>query len=156
MTVSGSVGGSFSWYLTSGLTDSPTLGSSLLPNDVLGTTVYYVTETLLGCEGPASQVTITIQDCEITVPTAFTPDGDGVNDVWEIIDLDDVYSENVVMVFNRWGAKLYESEPGDYASKPWDGTFEGSALPVGSYYFIIDFQDENVEPMKGIVSIILE
>jgi gliding motility-associated-like protein len=156
MTATGSAGATFSWYLTSGLTDSPTLGSSLLPNDVLGTTVYYVTETLLGCEGPASQVTITIQDCEIIVPTAFTPDADGVNDNWEIVDLDEVYQNNVVMVYNRWGAKLYESEKGNYASKPWDGAFEGNALPVGSYYFIIDFNIEDVEPMKGIVSVILE
>ncbi|MEY3238201.1 MAG: hypothetical protein RI883_2302, partial [Bacteroidota bacterium] len=131
-------------------------GGSLLPTDVIGTTTYYVTETLLGCEGPSSTVVITIEDCEITVPTAFTPDGDGVNDNWEIVDLDNVYTDNVVMVFNRWGAKLYESEKGNYASKPWDGAFEGNALPVGSYYFIIDFNLEDVEPMKGIVSIILD
>ncbi|MEY3236475.1 MAG: hypothetical protein RI883_576 [Bacteroidota bacterium] len=155
MTVTGT-GGVFSWYLNSGLTDSPTIGSTILPNDVLGTTVYYVTETLLGCEGPASTVTITIQNCEITVPTAFTPDGDLVNDNWEIIDLDNVYPDNVVMIYNRWGAKLYESKKGDYSSKPWNGSFEGKTLPVGSYYFIIDLNTDKSEPMKGIVSIILE
>jgi gliding motility-associated-like protein len=100
-------------------------------------------------------VTITIQDCEIIVPTAFTPDGDNVNDVWEIVDLDAVYPDNVVTVFNRWGNKLYESEKGQYASKPWDGTYNGEALPVASYYFIIDFNNEEFEPQKGIVSIIL-
>jgi len=128
----------------------------MTPADAEGIMTYYVTETVFGCEGPASTVTITIEDCEITVPTAFTPDGDMVNDVWEIIDLDYIYTENVVMVFNRWGSKLYESDKGNYASRPWDGTFEGKALPVGSYYFIIDFNLEDVEPMKGIVSIILE
>lgn len=92
---------------------------------------------------------------ELIIPTAFTPSADGVNDNWEILGLD-AYTDNVVMVFNRWGSKLYESEPGNYANKPWNGTFEGSPLPVGSYYFIIDLHSDKTEPKKGIVSIILE
>ena len=126
-----------------------------MPTDVNGTTTYYVTETALGCEGPASMVVITIQDCEIIVPTAFTPDADNVNDVWEIVDLDQVYPDNQVTVFNRWGNMLYQSEKGAYGSNPWDGFYNNNALPVGSYYFIIDFNVKDVDPMKGIVSIIL-
>jgi len=155
MTVTGA-GGSYTWYSDIALTTFLGSGGSLLPNNGIGATVYYVTETLLGCEGPASFVTITIQDCDITVPTAFTPDGDGVNDYWEIVDLDNVSADNVVMVFNRWGTKLYESKPGNYASMPWDGRFNGDALPVGSYYFIIDFHSDKKDPINGIISIILE
>jgi gliding motility-associated-like protein len=155
MMVTGT-GGTYTWYSDDQLTLVLGTGSTLMPIDVNGTNYYYVTETLNGCEGPADTVTITIQDCEILVPTAFTPNGDGVHDIWEIVDLDDVYPDNVVTVFNRWGAKLYESEKGNYASRPWDGTYEGSALPVASYYFVIDFNVTDVEPMKGIVSIILE
>jgi gliding motility-associated-like protein len=155
MTASGS-SGTYTWYSDAGLSSVLAIGGSLLPTDVIGSTTYYVTETLLGCEGPSSTVVITIEDCEIIVPTAFTPNGDLVNDFWQILDLDEVYSNNVVMVYNRWGSLLYQSDEGAYASRPWDGTFEGKALPVGSYYFIIDFNLEDVEPMKGIVSIILE
>jgi hypothetical protein len=50
---------------------------------------------------------------------------------------------------------LYESQKGGYSSNPWKGEFEGSSLPVGSYYFIIEFNDEVSEPRKGIVSIVL-
>jgi gliding motility-associated-like protein len=131
-------------------------GFSLAPIDVNGTNYYYVTETVAGCEGPADVVVITIEECEIIVPTAFTPDGDGIHDEWEIVDLDQVYPDNVVTVYNRWGAKLYESEKGKYAIDPWDGTFEGIKLPVASYYFVIDFNLPDVDPMKGIVSIILD
>ncbi len=155
MTASGT-GGTYTWYSDAGLSSVLGTGGSLLPTDVMGSTTYYVTETLLGCEGPSSTVVITIQDCEIIVPTAFTPDGDLANDVWQILDLDEVYPNNVVMVYNRWGSLLYQSDEGAYASRPWKGDYDGAELPVGSYYFIIDFQDETIEPQKGIVSIILE
>jgi gliding motility-associated-like protein len=155
MTVSGA-GGTYTWYSDNTLTLVLGTGSTLAPIDVSGTNYYYVTETVAGCEGPADVVVITIEDCQIIVPTAITPNGDGVHDDWEIVDLDNVYPDNVVTVYNRWGAKLYESEKGNYAGKPWDGKFEGSALPVASYYFVIDFNLPDVEPMKGIVSIVLE
>ena len=155
MTVTGT-GGNYTWYTNVGLTSVHGTGPSIAPSSTEGVVTYYVTETLNGCEGPASAVTITIQDCEIIVPTAFTPNADGVHDTWEIVDLDDVYPNNVVTVYNRWGNMIYQSEEGQYSSKPWDGTYEGEALPVASYYFVIDFNDDLNESQTGIVSIILE
>jgi gliding motility-associated-like protein len=149
-------GGTYTWYSDAALTNTIGTGSNLLPNDQLGTTIYYVTETANGCEGPASIVTITINDCQIIVPTAFTPDGDNANDYWEIVNLDYVYPDNQVTVYNRWGGLIYQSEKGKYSEKPWDGTYNGDALPVASYYFIIDFNIEETQPVKGIVSIVLD
>jgi gliding motility-associated-like protein len=156
MTVSGS-GGTYTWYTDPMLSSSSEFGtgSSIMPANTIGTITYYVTETLNGCEGLASSVTITIQDCEIIVPTAFTPDNDGINDVWEIVDLDEVYPNNVVTVFNRWGNVVYQSEEGNYGGMPWDGTFKGNPLPVASYYFVIDFNVPEITPRTGTVSIIL-
>ena len=155
MTATGGAG-TFNWYSNPALTSLLGTGPAFAPQDVNGTTVYYVTETLNGCEGPASTVTITIQDCEIIVPTAITPNGDGIHDTWEIVDLDNVYPNNVVAVYNRWGNMIYQSEQGNYAGKPWDGTYEGKDLPVASYYFVIDFNDDKKESQTGIVSIVLE
>jgi gliding motility-associated-like protein len=155
MTASGGAG-VFTWYTDVALTSVYGTGSSITPGSTVGTSVYYVNETLNGCVGPASTVTITIQDCDIIVPTAFTPNGDGVHDTWQIVDLDIVYPNNVVTVYNRWGNLIYQSEKGNYAGKPWDGTFEGSALPVASYYYVIDFNDEEKGSQTGIVSIVLE
>ena len=156
MTVSGS-GGTYTWYTDPMLSSSSEFGtgSSIMPANTIGTITYYVTETLNGCEGLASSVSITIQDCEIIVPTAFTPDNDGINDVWEIVDLDEVYPNNVVTVFNRWGNVVYQSEEGNYGGMPWDGTFKGNPLPVASYYFVIDFNVPEITPRTGTVSIIL-
>ncbi|MEY4604109.1 MAG: hypothetical protein RIT43_1401 [Bacteroidota bacterium] len=155
MSASGS-GGTYTWYSDAALTNVLETGPTLAPSNVIGTTTYYVTETVLGCEGPASLVIITVNNCEITVPTAFTPDQDGVNEYWEIVDLDLTYPNNLVMVYNRWGNLLYQSEKGNYSGKPWNGTFEGKSMPVGSYYFIIETGVEDVDPITGIVSIVLE
>ena len=155
MTVSGT-GGTYTWYTDASLNSVHGTGSGIAPLESLGTVIYYVTETVNGCEGPSSSVTITIEDCEIIVPTAFTPNGDGVHDTWEVVDLDGVYPNNVVTVYNRWGNMIFQSEKGQYSAKPWDGTFEGNALPVASYYYVIDFNDDQKGSQTGIVSIILE
>jgi gliding motility-associated-like protein len=155
MTVTGT-GGTFTWYTNAALSNQLGVGPTATPNQENGTSVYYVTETVNGCMGPADAVTIIIEDCEIIVPTAFTPDGDNANDVWEIVGLDEIYKDNQVFVYNRWGGLIYQSEKGKYSTKPWDGTYNGEKMPVASYYFIIDFNDEDFKPAKGIVSIVLD
>ena len=154
MTASGGFG-TFTWYSDAGLTSVLGTGSTFNPSTALGAATYYVTETEFGCEGPASQVNISIVGCEITVPTAFTPDGDGMNDDWEIVDLDLTYPNNIVYVYNRWGNLLFTSEQGSYDSRRWDGTYKEELLPIGSYYFIIEFNDKENDKATGIVSIIL-
>jgi gliding motility-associated-like protein len=128
----------------------------LAPDEVEGVTEYYLTETENGCVGPSSLIVITISNCEIIIPTAFTPDGDMTNDTWELIDLDTNYPNNVVYVYNRWGNKVFESPPGDYSNNQWLGDFKGEMLPVGSYYFIIEFNNEAKESVNGTISIILD
>jgi gliding motility-associated-like protein len=154
MTANGGAG-TFTWYSDAPLTNTLGNGASLLPNSTSGAVTYFVTETLNNCEGPASSVTITIQQCDIVIPTAFTPNGDMMNDFWEIVYLDDVYMQSQVWVYNRWGEQVYASEKGKYASKPWDGTIKGKLLPVGSYFYILDPGDGS-DKRTGTVSIILK
>ena len=92
----------------------------------------------------------------IIIPTAFTPDNDQVNDVWDILFLDQNYPNNKVFVYDRWGQLVYESYPGFYYLHPWNGAYKGEALPVGSYYYIIQFNDEASDERKGVVSIVRE
>jgi len=156
MTAVPGSGGTITWYTDAALTIVAGTGITLTPNNVLGTTVYYVTETVGSCESTtAATVTITITNCDTTViiveiPTGFTPDGDGINDNWNIQNLNLAYPNNHVEVFNRWGAKLFESD--GYAT-PWDGKYNSNPMPVGSYYFVIDYGDGS-EPLKGTVTII--
>jgi gliding motility-associated-like protein len=147
--------GVFSWFSDVDLVNLIGTGNAIAPFSAIGTSTYYVNEQINGCISPVSSYSITLEICNIILPTAFTPDGDNTNDLWVIVDLDVVYPKSTVSVYSRWGDKLYESKTGDYANSAWDGTFEGKAMPVGSYYFIID-TGTDAEDLKGIVSIVLE
>jgi gliding motility-associated-like protein len=87
----------------------------------------------------------------IQVNDGFTPNGDGVNDSWDISILQD-FPKARVEIYNRWGQLLYESEP--YV--PWDGTYNGTPLPLGTYYYIITLNDSKLseQTLTGPVTII--
>ena len=95
-------------------------------------------------------VVVTIND-KIEINDGFSPNGDGVNDVWEIAVLKD-FPDAKVTIFNRWGQTIYETDP--YI--PWDGTFEGQPTSIGTYYYIIDLKDTSVSEsvLSGPVTII--
>ena len=146
--------GSYTWYADQELTDVLGSQTTYTPETILGSTSYYVTATENGCEGPAQMILIAFEECGIVIPTAFTPDGDQTNDTWSLNDIDVIYPNNVVSVYNRLGNKVYESIQGAYDQMPWDGTFNGEPLPVASYYFIIEYNDNTTPKSNGIVSII--
>jgi gliding motility-associated-like protein len=86
---------------------------------------------------------------KVKVPNAFSPNGDGINDTWEIPSLP-AYPGAEVEVFNRFGQRVYLS----YGySKAWDGKQNGQALPYGTYYWIIRPKNGRA-PMNGSVTII--
>lgn len=70
----------------------------------------------------------------LSIANAFSPNGDGINDVWEIPYLSD-YPEAKVEIFNRAGQLVFHNVA---YQKTWDGKFNGTALPVGTYYYIIE------------------
>lgn len=148
--------GTFTWYSDATLSTVIGNGDMLTPNNTTGATTYYVTETVNGCEGPSSNIVVTVFECAISVPTAFTPNGDNAHDTWELVNLDEAYPNNVVRVFNRWGNILFESAPGNYNANVWDGSHKGEMLPVGSYYYIIELNNDEQETMTGTVTIVLE
>ena len=148
--------GSYSWFSDASLSQPIGNSDSFTPSTSLGSTTYYVTTTENGCEGLPSTVTITFESCDIIIPTAFTPNDDSVNDTWELGSIDDIYPSNVVSIYNRWGSKVFESTSGTYNEKPWNGNYNGNKLPVGSYYFIIEFNDNYTLNKTGIVTIITD
>ncbi len=85
------------------------------------------------------------------VPNAFTPNGDGVNDIWNIKYLES-YVNASVQVFSRYGSVVYYSVKG-YA-QPWKGQMNGSDLPMGTYYYIIDPKTKGRKVISGSVTII--
>lgn len=67
------------------------------------------------------------------IPNTFTPNGDGYNDRWEILNLG-AYPDAIVEIYNDRGHLLMRNA-GQY--RPWDGTYKGMPLPVGTYYYVI-------------------
>ncbi len=87
-----------------------------------------------GCQ---KEMTATVDNKDklcLSVPKAFTPNGDTMNDTWEL-EQANIYPNMKVRIFNRWGKILFESVG---YSRPWDGTFEGKVVPAGTYYYTID------------------
>jgi len=122
---------SFSWSPADSIP-----GSAIIPRpqvSPLDNLVYTLTVTSgQGCID-SSKVQVVVLKLPV-VPNAFSPNGDGINDTWVIRYLNE-YPSADVEVFNRYGQPVYHAT-GGYTS-PWDGTYKGQPLPVGTYYWII-------------------
>lgn len=84
-----------------------------------------------------------------SVPNVFTPNGDGINDHWEIKYLDS-YPGATVEIYNRYGQLVFQSKA---YNKPWDGIYKGNPLPAGTYYYIINPKNGR-QQMSGFVDIV--
>ncbi len=88
----------------------------------------------------------------VVVPEIFTPNKDGTNDVLIIKNIEQ-YPNNKVLIFNRWGNKVWEAGP--YLND-WDGTNQfgvtvgGNELPVGTYFYILELGDGS-DAYKGYI-----
>ncbi len=82
------------------------------------------------------------------IPTMFTPNGDGINDIWEIPGIRD-YPNSILNVYNRWGQIIYSSEG---YSTPWDGKFNGQECPTADYYYLIDLKTNDAR-FSGTITI---
>lgn len=71
-------------------------------------------------------------DC-IYISNAFTPNNDGINDLWEIKNLE-IFEKFSLNVYNRWGQLIFAT---NNPENKWDGTFNGKELPTGSYIYVL-------------------
>ena len=121
----------YKWEPATGIDDTTSASPTFSPSQ---TTTYIVSaETEDGCID-RDTLTITIAE-RLVVYNAFSPNGDGINDYWDI-DYAGLYPEITVEVFNRWGKRLFSSK-GYSDDKRWDGRFNGTDVPVGTYYYVI-------------------
>ncbi|MGI4020631.1 MAG: PKD domain-containing protein [Janthinobacterium lividum] len=120
----------YKWTPSTGLSADDIINPTINPTT---DTQYTLTVTSVnGCSASA-QVNVHVLKSPV-VPNTFTPNNDGTNDTWNIKYLDS-YPNCTVEIFNRYGAKLFSSIG---YPVPWDGTFNGSQLPVGVYYYVIN------------------
>jgi gliding motility-associated-like protein len=83
---------------------------------------------------------------DIFVPNAFTPNGDGVNDTWNIPALA-AYPLAELAVYSRWGQLVFHTTD---TGKLWDGTLKGKPLPMGAYTYFIKLGGRQ-DMIKGVV-----
>ncbi len=83
------------------------------------------------------------------IPNTFSPNNDGINDLWVIQHLD-TYPGCRVQVFTRTGQLVFESRG---YKEPWNGTMKGKSLPVDTYYYIIE-PENGRPPITGYVTIV--
>ena len=83
------------------------------------------------------------------IPNSFSPNGDGINDVWNIKDLA-AYPNATINVFTRYGQNVFSSTGN---TKFWDGTKNNNALSSGIYYYIINM-NQTLKPLTGWVAIV--
>jgi gliding motility-associated-like protein len=137
----------YRWEPETGLNNSSIPNPIATPNDPIRYYVYGISE--YGCEEVDSVFIDVLED--ITVYNVFSPNGDGINEYFEI-EHADRFPEMLVQVYSRWGDLLF-STVGYHSGSWWDGRARGKEAPVGTYYYVV-VPYPGAKPITGHVTII--
>ncbi|HRH36729.1 MAG TPA: gliding motility-associated C-terminal domain-containing protein [Flavobacteriales bacterium] len=92
-------------------------------------------------------------DTDVFIPETFSPNGDGVNELFLIPGIEG-YPQNTITIFNRWGAKMFDGAGYDNRTVVWNGTSPDAALagpaPAGTYFYVLDLGN-GMEALTGYV-----
>ena len=121
--------------------------ASSTANGLTEDTYTVVVTDATGCRRTASQTVEAIEGC-LFIADALSPNNDSYNDDWVVGGLED-FPSSTLMVFNRWGQKLFETTGGQVR---WDGRFNGARLPVADYYYTIELFPGAL-PIRGTVTL---
>jgi len=99
-------------------------------------------------------VTVVVEDCPVNnliIVNAFTPNADGVNDVFHIkgTNIKTLHAK----IINRWGQELYKW---DDAQGGWDGRYKGKDVGAGAYFYVVTvtYNDGTIEEKKGALELV--
>ncbi len=138
----------YRWTPNDGSIDNPNINNPVVSPEA--TTRYYVYgANEAGCVDTAT-VEIKVDD---DIPTAFTPNGDGLNDIFRLRNLK---GQKLLgfSVYNRFGERVYNNEHSPDAG--WDGTFRGQPCDMGTYYYqaILGLRNGSKRVYKGDVTLV--
>jgi gliding motility-associated-like protein len=91
---------------------------------------------------------------DIFIPNVFTPNGDNLNDVWQVFHTDNIVVERV-WIFDRWGELIFDSA--ESGALGWDGRFQGEEVDPGVYTYMVTYRrigQEDVERAAGDVTVV--
>ena len=140
------------------------LPASQVSNDTIRNPTSIITATSLftvvvrdanNCTNSDTVLVQLLDDCQsefIYIPSAFSPNGDGINDCFRVVS-PPALSDFKLLIFNRWGEKLFET---NNVTGCWDGTYKGVDVMGDSYVFLISFKctSGKVISKKGTVSVV--
>jgi gliding motility-associated-like protein len=145
--ISGGGSGTFLW------TPASTLDNALVSSPVAtpGTSTTYILAVTDGNCIAYDEVTVVVLESVLPYNT-FTPNGDGINDEWVILRIEN-FPDARVLVYTRWGQKVFNSSG---YSTPWDGTNRGLSLAAATYYYVIELDPRNsdVGQVTGSITLI--
>ena len=95
----------------------------------------YWVEVTGQCGSGSDTIRLQLLDCDFFVPNVFTPNGDGINDRFEIVSKD--LSKYHLCVYNRWGAKIFCTSD---LNTQWDGTYKGENCSDGVYFWVAEYE----------------
>ena len=142
----------YTWTPNDGSLNNPNVNNPVATP--LKTTTYMLyAHSAEGCLDTASVTISVVNEDDILIPTAFTPNGDGLNDVFRVVNLGN-FKLVEMSVFNRWGQVVYHNN-GD-ANNGWTGMFNNALMDMGtySYLIVIGKPDGSLQPYKGNVTLV--
>jgi gliding motility-associated-like protein len=98
------------------------------------------------CGSNTDAITVIKGYCKVIMPTAFTPNGDGLNDVLRVLGTEAV-TEMELKIFNRWGQLVFETAD---KTKGWDGTIKNMKEPSGIFVYLLRFKENTSPQMQTI------
>ncbi|MFK7951112.1 MAG: gliding motility-associated C-terminal domain-containing protein [Saprospiraceae bacterium] len=104
-----------------------------------------------------SIVIILQNDCDIYIPNAFSPNNDGINDLFRIYPSSNFLGRALSFkIFDRWGGLMFERADFDIQTIGWDGIYRGKTMNPGTYIYVIEVEMENGEKqlLKGDVTLL--
>lgn len=106
-------------------------------------TIYVTVQNTFGCTS-ATSFDLIVDDCEIYIPNGFSPNDDGKNDVFNILNLE-AHPNHTLHIYNRYGTLIFE---GNKSTSLWNGianrgTPKNKKLPTGTYFYVLYLNDEN-------------
>jgi len=140
------------WYVNGDL-ESTNIDFVRIFRDTGNNNVTLIVEDVYGCRDSLAKNIVIEPISTFQLPTAFTPNSDGLNDHFVGVGITDFFIDYEMLIFNRWGELIFKSNDPD---KGWDGKGKsGRLLPQGAYSCIVNYENSNRETFSLKASFLL-
>ena len=131
------------------LNNTNTINTAFEYNNISNPQTVYVkaSNTSINCFA-ISEFQLNIENCPPSIPEAFSPNGDGINEEFKITGLTDIFTEYRILIYNRYGNIVHK---GNNNLPLWNGALlnTNKIVPSGTYFYIVYLNNSNFKPING-------